>query len=228
MAAQPVIMGDSSLPRPSLLCMMVSAARCRGLVYFGHAARLDAGRCLLEGFFGMASHLAILIIDDDETSAALLETYATSAGHAARRLAAATTRSDYILSLQPDVLLVALTGDNPENILTLCRAVSYNLLLCPIIMYGSAPDVDTMQLAMAAGVRRFLTAPVVREELLRAIVETRAQAERNQATSETRSPGGGTVMLPGGGAPPRPAQPAALCHVPCSVQREAWALRRWP
>jgi len=134
-----------------------------------------------EGFRSMASHLTILIVDDDDATASRLDNYVTSAGHSARQLPATGVQPDYILSLRPDVLLVSLGADATEEILALCRAVSFNLLVCPIIMYGPASDVDTMQQAMAAGVRRFLTSPVVREELLRAIVETRTQAERNQA-----------------------------------------------
>jgi len=121
--------------------------------------------------------LVVLIIDDDALAIRKIEAYCASSGYRPKHVAPTSAGPEMILPLQPDLILLKVLPAALDGALAVCHALTTHLPLAPVIMYGAAPDTSALQQSMAAGARRFLTAPFSRETLLRAISETRAQTQ---------------------------------------------------
>jgi pilus assembly protein CpaE len=146
------------------------------------------------------------MVDDDATNARAIAGHLISSGYYPQVPAHPTVEE--IVRLHPAVLLVRLPGSrNPRPLFDLCRDISRAMPFCPIVAYAADVSVQVLQQAMEAGVRRLLTEPISRADLLDALRDVQRMVQV-------------AAVAPEGAAPPPAVVPWSDDQTPTSLARK--------
>ncbi|HVQ61065.1 MAG TPA: response regulator [Burkholderiales bacterium] len=126
----------------------------------------------------------IVVIEDDVTFLALLRVHLASAGHEVLTAEDAALGLRAIITEAPDLILLDLTVpylDGFEMIKALHDDPATNSI--PVVVLTGRGDDDTFAQARKLGASQFLTKPVARDVLIRAI-ETQLSAPKKRGKSK--------------------------------------------
>ncbi len=129
----------------------------------------------------------IVVIEDDVTFLDLLRVHLTGAGHEVLTAEDAALGLRAVITEGPDLILLDLTVpylDGFEMLKALRNDPATNSI--PVVVLTGLKDDETFAQARKLGASHFLTKPVERDVLLRAI-ETQLKAPKKRARSKKRS-----------------------------------------